>query len=187
MGLEEVLRAIEEEGRAESQAIVDEARKERERILAEAEAEGRQLVDARRAGAEEEAKRREVQELARAELEAKKIVLAAQKEVLDRVREATLQRLASLPDVDDVLRGLLRQEEEAWRAGRVHCAAKDADRVRALVGDRFAGTIDCVGGIVIESEDGASRIDLRFETILDDVWTERVGEVAKVLWPDNRS
>jgi V/A-type H+-transporting ATPase subunit E len=51
------------------------------------------------------------------------------------------------------------------------------------VGKNFGGTIECVGGVVIESADGSRRIDLRFETILADIWRDSIKEVAEVLWP----
>ena len=43
--------------------------------------------------------------------------------------------------------------------------------------------MDCLGGVVIESADGTSRLDLTYDSILDDVWDDVVREVARTLWP----
>ena len=84
---------------------------------------------------------------------------------------------------EGLVQSLLRAHEEEWRNGKVYCNVRDADTVRSIVGKNFGGTIECVGGVVIESADGSRRIDLRFETILADIWRDSIKEVAEVLWP----
>ncbi len=182
MGLETVLERIRDSGRGEAAAIVAEARKERERLLGEARAEGAQLAGRREAEAREQAERRRVQDLARAELDAKKLVLGAQEDVLRAVRERVRQRLAASGD-PGVLRTLLAKHAAEWRSGRVYANARDAAAVRGIVGGNFAGTVDCLGGVAIESADGSRRLDLTYDSILDDVWDDVVREVARTLWP----
>jgi V/A-type H+-transporting ATPase subunit E len=182
MGLETVLERIRDTGRAEAAAIVAEARKERERLLAEARAEGGRLAARREAEAHEQAERRRVQDLARAELDTKKIVLAAQEEVLRAVRERVRQRLAASGGAES-LRKLLAKNAGEWRSGRVYANARDAAAVHGVVAGSFAGTVECLGGVVIESADGTSRLDLTYDSILDDVWDDVVREVARTLWP----
>jgi V/A-type H+-transporting ATPase subunit E len=65
----------------------------------------------------------------------------------------------------------------------VHGNARDANEVRAIVGGNFGGTIDCLGGVVIESADGTTRLDLTFDSLLHDLWDDVVKEVATTLWP----
>lgn len=45
--------------------------------------------------------------------------------------------------------------------------------------------LDCIGGFVIESEDGSRRIDLTYDTFLEDLWEDTVKEVANVLWGES--
>jgi V/A-type H+-transporting ATPase subunit E len=182
MGLETVLTRIRESGQAEASVIVAEGRTERERILAETRAEGVKLRARREAEARTQAERRRVQDLARAELDAKKIVLAAQEEVLLAVRERAKARLAAASG-PEALRRLLAKHADEWRAGRVYASAGDAAAVRSVVGGSFAGAIDCVGGVAIESADGTRRLDLTYDSILEDLWGDVVREVARTLWP----
>lgn len=186
MSLESAVQAILEKGKAEASQVLEDARAERERMLADVRAEATKSLADVESQARAEAERKRVQGLARAELEARKIVLAAQKEALDRVYEGTLARLGRLPENADFVRALLQANESEWRSGgMVYCNARDEAVVRKIVGSSFAGTIDCAGGVVIESADGARRIDLRYESILRDVWDDAVKEVAQTLWPLN--
>ena len=183
MGLESVIQEVLDRGRAEGDEIRRAAAAERERMLQEARVEGAKLLVAREQDARQAAERARVQQLARAELESKKIVLASQKELLDRVYQTVLGKLGALSESSALLRSLLEANRTEWQAGRVFCNAKDAEVVRSIVGSNFGGTIDCIGGVVIESNDGTRKTDLRFETILSDVWRDSIKEVADALWP----
>ncbi len=188
MSLETVAQTILGKGKAEADEILAQARAERERLLAEIRKEAEASLKELEASARVQAERKRVQELARAELEARKIVLAAQKEVLDDVYQRALARLGSLRENADFLRALLKANESEWRGGgRVFSNARDEPLVRPIVGAAYAGHVDCAGGVVIESADGSRRVDLRYESILRDVWNESVREVAEVLWPSKAS
>src|SRR5439155_7268370 len=98
----------------------------------------------------------------------------AEKDMLKHVYEKIIEKLSDLEDGGAILQSLLKARASDWRTGKVYCNEKDATAVRAVVGSSFGGTIDCVGGIVIESGDGTHRIDLRYETLLADVWRDSI-------------
>ncbi len=183
MGLETVIEDVLARGRSEAEEIRHATLAERERILRDARAEGAKLLETREQEAKQAAERARVQALARAELESKKIVLSAQKELLDQVYAGVLEKLSRLAEAGTLLRSLLQAHAEEWRNGKVYCNARDAETVRSIVGANFGGTIDCVGGVVIDSADGSHRTDLRFETLLADIWRDSIRDVAEVLWP----
>ncbi len=188
MTLERVAQAVLERGKSEAEQIVAQAREEKERMLSEARAEGEANIKAGEAQASQEAERRQVQEVARAELEARKISLAAQKEALDEVYKRVLARLGDLKENDAILKRLLKVNESEWKSGgHVYSSKKDERIVKKVVGPAYAGHIDSGGGIVIESADGTRRIDLRYDSLLSEVWNDAVKEVADVLWPQKTS
>ncbi len=188
MTLETFVQAIHQKGRAETDEIIAQARAERERTLSDVRTEGETLLRDAEVRAREAAARKGIQDLARAELEARKTVLAAQKEALDEVYRRALGRLGTVRENQDFLRILLRANEAEWRAGgQVYASAKDEAFVKGLVGKAYAGAIDAAGGVVIESADGTRRVDLRYESILRDVWDDSVREVAEILWPSRAS
>jgi V/A-type H+-transporting ATPase subunit E len=183
MGLETVIEELLTEGRSEVEEIRRVTLAEREKTLADARAEGAKLLERREREAKEAAERLRVQALARAELESKKVVLSARKALLDEVYSKVLQELSRTPEAAQWLRALLEVNAAEWRNGKVHSNARDSDAVRKIVGANFAGTMEFVGGVVIDSEDGTHRTDLRFETLLSDVWRDSIKEVADILWP----
>jgi V/A-type H+/Na+-transporting ATPase subunit E len=186
--LDTVIQAIQARGKAEADEIRAQAQAEREQLLAEIRTDAAKNLTEAEARAKQGAERKRVQELARAELEARKIALAAQKEVLDEVYQRTLARLSTLKENADLLRALLSANQTEWKAGgKVYCGPKDESVVKAAVGSAYAGRIDGAGGVVIESADGTRRIDLRYESILRDVWNNSVREVADILWPSRAS
>ncbi|MFQ6059693.1 MAG: V-type ATP synthase subunit E family protein [Thermoplasmata archaeon] len=182
MSLDRVIKNILETGKAEAKGIVMEGQKERERQIKEARKEGKKLLDSKIEESNELIQRMRMQEIARAELESKKIVLSGQKEVLDTIYEKALERLGNLPRNESLLRSLISQNREEIKDGRVFCNQRDAEFVRSLVGTNFAGTIDCVGGLVVESRNGRRRIDLRYETSLREIWNDSIKEISDLLW-----
>jgi len=183
MSLEAVVQRILEQGTAEASAIVDAARADADGKLRAIREESQKDIAVRIADGKRAAERLRVQEAARAELASKKVVLASQKETLDAVRSEALRILGSSERKRGTLRTLLENHREEWRSGKVFCSEDDRQSVTDAVRTRFGGTIDCSGGIVIESEDGTRRFDLRFETILQDIWEDTVKELAEILWP----
>src|SRR5438046_1206661 len=160
MGLETVIEDVLAQGRSEAEEIHRATVAERERILRDARAEGAKLLAQREQEGRQAAERLRIQALARAELESKKIVLSAQKELLDQVYSSVLEKLPRLPESEGLLRTLLQSHAEEWRNGKVYCNARDADLVRSIVGKNFGGTIECVGGVVIDNAEGTRRLDL---------------------------
>ena len=183
MGLESVIEEILARGKAEAEEIRKAAQADREQMLQEVRLDSAKLLAEREQAAHLAADRMRVQDLARAELESKRIVLAGQKDLLDEVHAKVLERLAVWPECGALLRKMLDATASDWHGGQVHCGSRDADVVRGIVGGRFGGTIDTIGGFVIESEDGSQKTDLRFESLLSDVWRDSIRKVAEVLWP----
>ncbi len=188
MSLEAFVRVILDKGKAEAEEILAQARAEAERTLSEVRAEGDKALQDSEERARQAADRKRVQDLARAELETRKIVLAAQKDALDEVYQRALARLGSLRENPKILQALLAANASEWRTGgRVFSNARDAAFVKGMVGKSYAGTVECEGGLIIENADGTRRVDLRYESILRDVWNDSVREVAEVLWPSRAS
>ena len=184
MTLDTVIQAIQAKGKAEVDEILAQARAERERTLSTVRDEATKALADAEERAKQAAERRRVQELARAELEARKTVLVAQKDTLDDVYRRALARLANLKENPEFLRALLKANESEWKAGgKVYSNARDETVVKGMVGRAYAGHIDAAGGLIIESADDTRRVDLRYESILRDVWNDSVREVAEVLWP----
>jgi len=126
----------------------------------------------------------ERQEVSSAELESKKTALAAQREVMEELREQVLSELSSYPaDKRKKLysRLMARAKKEL---GECYVYSNKADQalVQPPTGMANGGVIDCSGGLVFESKDRAVRLDFRFETMLDEVWSKRMREIYSKLF-----
>ena len=181
MGLEHVKESILAEGRAAAEQELAKARQEAEAIRARAQAKADEARAARQQelqGAVAALKRRE---LALAELEAKKLRLQAQKDLLARVRQGALERLQKLPPGtnESYLTALVKRA--GIQDARLYARPEDK-AILERMGLTYAGPTAAVGGVIIESADGATREDLRYEHLLEDAWPEALGEVAGLLF-----
>jgi V/A-type H+-transporting ATPase subunit E len=182
MSLDKVIENILTTGKRETRQIIEQGQQEKEKEVKEAQAEGQKLLDSKIEESKKLVERMNTQEIARTELESKKIVLGSQKDMLDSVYQRALERLGNLPQNETILRSLVSQNQGDISSGKVFCNEKDSPFVRGLVGGNFAETTDCVGGIIIESQDGKTRIDLRYETALREIWDDSIKEVSDLLW-----
>jgi vacuolar-type H+-ATPase subunit E/Vma4 len=181
MGLDKVVDNIRSEGRAQAGSIVSAARKQADAILADARRQAEEFR-ARRAGegtaaAEGHLKR----EIANADLEARRLRLTAERELMTSLRQEVEKRLGGLPPAqrEAHLRALVSQANVP--NGRVWVAKQDEAAARKL-GLSVAGTFEGLGGVVVESHDGTTRENLRYETILEEIWNTSLPQVAgKIL------
>lgn len=181
MGLEHVKDSILAEGRAAAQQEVAKAQDEARAIRARAEAKAQETRAARQHELQAAVAALKRRELALAELEAKKLRLTAQKDLLARVRQGALERLQKLPPGtnDQYLAALVKRA--GIQDARVHARPEDRAVIERM-GLKFAGPVQAVGGVVVESADGATREDLRYENLLDEAWPEALNDVAATLF-----
>lgn len=159
-------------GEKESKVVVDEARKRADALMLNRE---RECSDA--------TARLKQRELSSAELESKKIMLNAEKEMLDSVYNECLKTLSNLPnDRNERLLKRLMEKGALFPKGKIFSNTRDSEFVKKNSKYVFGGTIDCVGGIVVENEDGSKRIDYRFESLLNEVWNKHLKDVAGIVF-----
>ncbi len=182
MSLDKVIESILNTGKEEARQVIEQGQKDKKKQVEEARAAGQLLLDSRMEESKELFERMNTQEIARTELESKKIVLGRQKDMLDAVYQRALDRLGNLPQNENILRSLVGQNQTDISSGKVFCNEKDSAFMKGLVGGNFARTMDCIGGLMIESQDGTMRIDLRYETVLREIWNDSIKEVSDLLW-----
>jgi V/A-type H+-transporting ATPase subunit E len=176
MGVDQVIGEVQRDGEARAQAALKAARQEADAILAAARAQAQALEKARLEAAAREAEQVRAQALSRAESEARKAVLTAEAELRDALRAQATAHFAALPAKarEAHLRALARTAQAVIPAGRAWGAERDAAALKAAAGKAYevAGSLPIAGGLVVESEDGRSRLDLSYETLLDGMWRD---------------
>lgn len=181
MGLEQVKESILADARAQAEQELAKAREEAKAIRARAEAKAQDVRASRQAEQQAAVAALKRRELALAELEAKKLRLRAQKDVLARARSAALDKLSKLPaqQNEQYLAALVKRAD--IQDARVYARPEDKAVIERL-GVKYAGPLHGAGGVIIESADGATREDERYEVLLEDAWREALGPVAETLF-----
>lgn len=180
MGLDKVVDNIRNEGRTAAGSIVDAAKKEADAILADAKRQAADITARRQTEGTAAADAHLKREVASADLEARRLRLTAERELVASIRSEVEQRLSALPaDKREAhLKQLVAKANVA--GGKVWVAKQDEASARKL-GLDVAGTFDGLGGVIVESPDGATRENLRYETLLDEIWQASLPQVASKL------
>lgn len=193
MSLETVVEDIREEAREEAAAIRDEGEARAEEIVSEAEADAERVHEEAEREAERQIEREREQAVSSAKLEAKQERLEARRDALQQVREAVEERVASTEGERraELTRALLANAAEEFDDAdtvSVYCRADDETLVEELAdefdGVALAGEVDCLGGVVVESESSRVRVDNTFDSVLDDIWEDSLKDVSDRLFPD---
>jgi len=193
MSLDTVVEDIREEARERVAEIEADAEERAEEIVAAAEDEAESTVAEAEREVEREIEREREQRIAGAKLEAKQERLEARREVLAEARERLEERIADLPDETraELLRGLLDAAGSAFDDDatlQVYTRPADADLLETVLDDydRFelAGEHDCLGGVVVESEESRVRVNNTFDSLLDEIWEDNLKEISARIFEE---
>lgn len=174
MGVDQVIGEVRRDGEARAQATLKAARQEADAILSAAKAQAAKDEKARLEQAARDSEQAKAQAMSRAESEARKAVLTAEAQLREQLRAQVVAHFAGLPAKarEAHLKALLKTASGVIPAGQVWGAEADAAALKAAKPYKHAGSLPIAGGIVVESEDGRSRLDLSYETLLEGMWRD---------------
>ncbi|NJE76789.1 V-type ATP synthase subunit E [Thermococcus sp. ES12] len=200
-GAELIIQEINREAEQKIQYILSEAQKEAERIKEEARkrAEARAEWILRKAQTQAETEKQRI--IANARLEVRKKRLEVQEGLIQEVITALRERLAELPEeeyfpmlIDLTVKALeelgaesvvvrsnlktLKLLESKLGEFRKTVAARLGRDVEISLGE----PISTIGGVLVETPDGAVRVDNTFEARIDRFESELRAEIAKALF-----
>jgi len=190
MSLDTVAEDIREQARARADEMREEAQQEAEELREAAERDAEEIREERLAEAEREIEQEREQTLSSAKLEAKQARLEARREVLQSVREAVEEGIATLEgdrrrELTEALLSAAATEFDD-EAVDVYGRADDRELIGELLGDyegfEYAGERECLGGVVAESEASRVRIKNTFDSVLEDVWEDNLREISDRLF-----
>lgn len=123
----------------------------------------------------------ERREISSANLEVKRSELNVHKDLLEQARQKLFESIGKLPKKDNeaMLKKLL--EPYNLKDMKVYSNKKDEAFVSSLA-PNYGGNLDILGGVVIESKDGALRYDLTYETLAREVFNNRMKEVSRIMF-----
>ncbi len=183
MGLEKVKQEILENAKKEADAVIDAANAEAKAIMKAAE---KQMQDYGKMVAEDEGKTAELverREVASAELELQKQMLTAKNELIEGVFAQVREKLKTKSDKsrEADIRALLKAASQEMSVAVVQCNGRD---MKFLEGNRLkiSRNDSMLGGIIAETQDGKLRVDYSYDTLLEQVKSKVLSDVAKKLF-----
>ncbi len=195
MSLDTVVEDIRDEARARAEEIREDGERRAEEILADAREDAEEIRQQREADVDRQIKQKREQTLSAAKLEAKQQRLEARRDALETVRERVEEELATMEgDTRETLtRELLdaaATEFDESAEVSVYGRADDADLLEDVLADyegySLAGEHDCLGGVVVESDESKVRVNNTFDSVLDSVWEDNLKEISTRLFEDDR-
>jgi len=182
MGLEIVVKDIQEGARAEVSRIKTEGDAKASEIINEAKEVQKKTLGDSLAKAEEDLRNLHQQVISSANLEVKRITLNKRKDLLDRVYVQTVEKIKSMPasKKEELLKDIINKYEAS--GARVYSSKDSEDIVKKLTSLSYAGNIDSIGGIVLENEDGTVRLDFTYDSILKNVYERSLKQISDILY-----
>jgi V/A-type H+-transporting ATPase subunit E len=193
MSLDTVVEDIRDEARTRAEEIRAEGEERAEQIVAEAEADAEEIEADAEAEVERTIEQEREQAVSSAKLEAKQARLEARRELLQDVREDVAEEIADLEGErrEGLTRTLLEAaapEFEDADSVTVRGREDDADLLATICEDHdgfeVGEPVDCLGGVVVESEGSRVRVNNTFDSVLDEVWEENLREISERLFEE---
>jgi len=211
MSLETVVEDIRDEARARADEIRAQGEERAAEIVSEAEEDAEETLAEAEQQVENEIEQEREQTLSSAKLEAKQQRLEARRNLLQEVRAAVEAELADLSgdQREELTRALLdaasvefdgsearsasdrssgQSPREEGNDVLVHARADDEALVTEIIEDydgyEYAGAVDCLGGVVVESDQSRVRVNNTFDSVLEDVWEDNLKEISTRLFEE---
>lgn len=190
MSLDTVVEDIKEQASARADEIRAAAEADAEDIVAEAKADAQKLREDRLDEAAREIEQEREQQLSSAKLEAKQARLEARRDAIQSVRDEVESAIAEMTeDREDLTLALLdaaATEFDDDETVQVYGRADDRDLLESLLEDyegfEYAGEVDCLGGVVVESETSRVRVKNTFDSVFEEVWEDNLREISDRLF-----
>jgi len=178
MGLEEILKQVEETGKEKAAEIRKATVEEVEAKMEEASKESNDLVSQIKSETSRRIEQLRQQEIPAAELEVKRNLLEMQKDLLSQTKSKVMDKLEDLSakELEKIYSNLLTKVP---KEGKLSCRKKDQAIFKKISKLSSGGTIDDLGFLV---EAGEYRLDFRFSTLVNSSWQNHLSMVSEVLF-----
>ncbi len=186
-----------------SEAVLDKVKAEADEIIGQAEAAAKERIEKAREQQNARYEEEKTRLMEEAESEAFRIqaqttisirqeILKAKNEIIEKIESSLRDRLAELPDNDNIALNLIREGIQAIDTDEVvvYVAPGHIDDIKNLVkkDKELSSAIKeyretkCTGGAIIEDTEGRFSIDNTYETRIDTLLPKILPEISKELF-----
>ncbi|PLW80829.1 hypothetical protein C0585_00565 [Candidatus Woesearchaeota archaeon] len=182
MALEDVKKEIIAKAEKEVKAILSEAKAKEKEVLAKASEDMDLLKITKSAETKATIDALHKREISTANLNAKKIVMATKKEVLDQAFDTAIESIRKLSDAKKktLLKKILDKASKEIDVEYIYCNSKDVKLITA--GKQKILAKDIIGGLILESKDRSIVLDYSFDTMIENVRSKNLQQIANILF-----
>tara|TARA_B100001123_G_scaffold389819_1_gene466874 strand:+ start:357 stop:914 length:558 start_codon:yes stop_codon:yes gene_type:complete len=183
MTLDALAAEIASQAEAEAKSIVEAAKTEASRIEEQARNEATEASSVAASKAERESAQLSVEVVASARQANQKRALIARREELDATWDSVKEEVASpkMKGRKQMLDSLLKEASDS-KSGMVMRPVSTDRSALSKSGFTMGDDIEGLGGFVLESKDGTTVLDYRFDFRLEEAWKESLGQVNSILF-----
>ncbi|MBR79925.1 MAG: hypothetical protein CMA88_03975 [Euryarchaeota archaeon] len=183
MTLDALADEIASQAEAEARSIVEDAEKEAGRIEEEARKEASEASSMAASKAQRESEQLSVEVVASARQANQKRALIARREELDATWESVKEEVSSpkMKGRKQILDSLVK-EASGSKSGMIMRPVSTDRSTLSKSGFTMGEDIEGLGGFVLESKDGTTLLDYRFDFRLEQAWKDSLGQVNSILF-----
>lgn len=182
MGLEVVLKEIEESNKKEIELINLDAFKTSEDIVENARKQVRETLGLKLANIEDQIQKKKQQVISSANLEVKRLILNKKKELLDSVYSNAFEYINSMSDEKNKeLLECLIKKYCIDNNSNIYSNLKSEKLVKELSTLNYTGNVNCIGGIIIEDKNGNIKQDYTYDLILKNVFERSLKSISDIF------
>ena len=183
MTLDALAAEIASQAEAEARSIVEAAKEEAGRIEEEARSEASEASSMAARKAERESEQLSVEVVASSRQANQKRALIARREELDATWESVKEEVSSpkMKGRKQILDSLVK-EARGSKSGMVMRPVSTDRSTLSKSGFTMGEDIEGLGGFVLESKDGTTLLDYRFDFRLEQAWKGSLGQVNSILF-----
>ncbi|MAH98241.1 MAG: hypothetical protein CMA12_02675 [Euryarchaeota archaeon] len=183
MSLDTLADEITKQARAEADAIIHNAKAEAKRIEDEARTDAELTSSKASSKAEKESQQISVEVVASARQANQKRALIARREELELTWQTAKEEVgsSSMGGRKEILDSLVK-EASGMKKDMVLRPVKMDRGTLSKSEFKLGEDIDGLGGFVLESKDGTTMLDYRFDLMLQEAWKKSLGEINRILF-----
>ncbi|MEM4137058.1 MAG: V-type ATP synthase subunit E family protein [Candidatus Anstonellaceae archaeon] len=185
MSLKSLINQIERESQKKVSSIIENAKQENHQILEEAKKQAKKILQQASLQAEEFSKNYLEEKLAAAKTEEQRILIQAREEAVEKALADLWQefsKFSSSSTYPKYLKKLVSMalEEIDSKSVVALCNAKDKKLLQSF-GLKVEKTVDCAGGVIVQTKDGKVMVDYTFESIFEQKKPLLKTQIASIL------
>lgn len=186
MGLNEVKKEILEAARKDAENILKQGREEEKKLLKDAEHSIKLLDDKQKKELAQLKEDIERKELSTAKSESKAIVMAVKKEMIEKVFEQVKKEISMLDDNErsEIIKKLLMIAKQELQVKYIYCRSQD---LKFIPNDLVALEKPILGGIIVENTDKTIKMNLSFDTMLEELRQANMQELNTILFENAKA